>query len=820
MTTETVARTFASRFASTLSVADAAKVADLALRTDSAQAADVLARAASAGEFDYEQLVTRLGDQDATHDQRLATPWLLQLARVVALRRDTGIIRPDHRVALALFRHVLTAEGPRAFDAASGGLFAQVLLRSGLMAELATLLPGLPMDDAVRWAVDVDTVNPFGPAGGDQEAWEASFNQVFRPAGLEPVTVIDGSAAAFDRLSVQPDVPSTGGDLVSVIMPAFSPDRGILGAVRSILAQSWSDLELLVVDDASGREFDDVFDEVAALDERVRVIRVGRNGGTYAARNRGLAEARGTYVAFQDSDDWSHPRRLEHQVQPLLESSKLLATRSWAVRAYPDLSLTYVGYPPTRQNASSMVFRREQVLALMGRFDDVRKSADVELPSRLRAAAPKPILDLPETSMLSITQLRQGSLSRSDAVPGWTRWDRLAYRNRYLEWHNRIKVGQSSARLGPGLPRPFPLPHAGWAPERTSTRRRQVDVLYVTDWRTGQGAPHTAVGDVSTLLAAGLDVAVAHLEAPVPLAPHREHASWQLQRLLHSTGVAFVHHEQEIDADLVVVGNPGALQFRQDVPSGVRAGSVVMVAGSPVPAEHAGPELGFSVSECDANARDVFGVTPRWLPRGPEAREAIAGVVPEVVLAPDDLGRAPGGSARGVARRRLTGPPVLGHHLPDDPRWWPADAATTIAVYPDDDAFDVRFLASRRAAEALLGAAPPNWVSFERIPTATWAFLRQLDFFVYFGTAGRTDESVQAAIEAVTAGCVAVLPPSFRPDLGDAAVYASAADAPAVVRAVHADPAQYARLQRRGLDEGRDRQARFVDCLTATKGRS
>jgi glycosyltransferase involved in cell wall biosynthesis len=64
------------------------------------------------------------------------------------------------------------------------------------------------------------------------------------------------------------------------------------------------------------------------------------NGGTYVARNAGLDAATGDFVTFQDSDDWSHPLRLERQVAPLLADEAIFSTTSTGMRVTPDLVLT------------------------------------------------------------------------------------------------------------------------------------------------------------------------------------------------------------------------------------------------------------------------------------------------------------------------------------------------------------------------------------------------------------------------------------------------------------------------------------------------
>ncbi len=104
---------------------------------------------------------------------------------------------------------------------------------------------------------------------------------------------------------------------VSVILPVYNRSAVLQNAMRSVLDQSYRDLELIVVDDASTEDLQPVVEGVG--DPRVRYIRRTKNGGASAARNTGLAEAKGTYIAFQDSDDLWLPGKLQMQVD-LLES--------------------------------------------------------------------------------------------------------------------------------------------------------------------------------------------------------------------------------------------------------------------------------------------------------------------------------------------------------------------------------------------------------------------------------------------------------------------------------------------------------------------
>ena len=105
------------------------------------------------------------------------------------------------------------------------------------------------------------------------------------------------------------------GGLVSVILPTFDRAELLPRSIGSVLAQTDGHLELIVVDDGSSDDTEGVVARLA--DPRVRYLRLPENRGLPAARNAGIAIARGEYVAFQDSDDvWAPDKLARVVVQP------------------------------------------------------------------------------------------------------------------------------------------------------------------------------------------------------------------------------------------------------------------------------------------------------------------------------------------------------------------------------------------------------------------------------------------------------------------------------------------------------------------------
>lgn len=112
---------------------------------------------------------------------------------------------------------------------------------------------------------------------------------------------------------------------VSIVMPAYQAAGTIAEAVASVLAQTWQDWELIVVDDGSSDATAAVARAAAKGDPRVFVRRLGKNAGAAAALNIGWRSSRAELVAILDADDVALPERLAQQLRFLAEHPKISA---------------------------------------------------------------------------------------------------------------------------------------------------------------------------------------------------------------------------------------------------------------------------------------------------------------------------------------------------------------------------------------------------------------------------------------------------------------------------------------------------------------
>lgn len=311
-----------------------------------------------------------------------------------------------------------------------------LLLRNDLPEQARAVLDALPPQASQRWP-ELHLLRSNAVGGAPQERL-SRLNAFLQAHGVPPVQLRDANLPPSPmNLCAAPARPVQG-PLVSVLMTTFRTGARASAAIESVLAQSHADLELIVIDDASGDDTPERVRAWAGRDRRVRLVELPRNVGTYAAKLIGLRQARGEFVTCHDSDDWSHPEKIARQVAPLLASPRLVATESNWVRMQDDgLFYTRLVHPLMRVNPSSLLFRRERVLREAGAWDCVRTGADSEFSARLRMVfGPRAVKRVAQP--LALGGHRPDSLMTSAATgyaEGGTSLKRLGYWEAWARWH-------------------------------------------------------------------------------------------------------------------------------------------------------------------------------------------------------------------------------------------------------------------------------------------------------------------------------------------------------------------------------------------------
>ncbi len=557
---------------------------------------------------------------------------LASYAYLLAVQLGTA---PDQWAALGLYR-ALVKEGVT-LKQRDAETYAQLLLAAGRLDDALTAAQAKNVRPTVANMIRADALNPSLRPGSDPGDWGRALSAALLAPDTVPLALLPSGRTAYDRLTTgAPDRAGTlNGPLIAVVMSAFDPDERLLTAVRSLIDQTWSDWELLIVDDASPAPTPGILEQAEAMDPRVRVIRKAVNGGTYRARNTALRQTGADFFTCLDSDDWAHPQRLEKGIAPLLADPQLMATRSMGVRADEDLVITRPGYHGYLINAPSLLVRMYPAVHRIGLFDTVRKAADTEYAVRLEAAFPVRIETLRE-DVLTMARLEATSLSYGEFSPGWRHEARSAYRQAYGRWHQAIRDG-GDPYLDPEAPRIFPAP-ARW--QRPVDPRlavpRVLDVVLVADVRTGPPAVAQTAQRARALHAAGLRVGLLHLEDLAAYAPKEAPLDPALLDLIDDATIERVYLEDDLRADVVLIGEPGLLHFPPWTERVFPTGRVVLL--DPPQAD---PEAGADLDRdrIEAAARELFAAEPVWRP-APTDDQALVAVVRGTADSAEDSGPA------------------------------------------------------------------------------------------------------------------------------------------------------------------------------------
>lgn len=394
------------------------------------------------------ELVALCKNPDISRHARAGAAWAL--ARWYALSREP-------LVALE-YLYILRRSSPKeSFILRICLLEIECLLRAGRPHEaLATALDyGALL--GTHAALELFIANCFAELGRGTEQM-AFINKSLQRGQFTPIKTTTEKPSFFGIFSQVEAVESPA--KISVLMPVYNGSNVVGVALKGLLTQSWTNIEIVVVDDASSDETWTVIGNYARQDSRVVPFRHSTNRGAYAARNSALGLATGEFVTVHDADDWSHPQRLEAQVRELKRRPSIFGNMTFAVKTSASLQvrLKLESAGVFSLNSSSLLVRREALISAGG-WDEVKVSADSELIARLGRRFGKAADQIYKDRPLAFLLASEASLTA--AGPTSLASLRFGARREYLEayehWHRVVGARGGRPRLTPGQ-RPFPVP--------------------------------------------------------------------------------------------------------------------------------------------------------------------------------------------------------------------------------------------------------------------------------------------------------------------------------------------------------------------------
>ncbi len=670
-------------------------------------------------------------------------------------------------------------------------LLAELLFESGRYQEMESVLAENRSARRLFYRyLAVDARSPFVRPGQNYDRWLTGFNRPLTQNGLiatdlEESGVGDHVTAEVPFNKLTADVSEeqragTDGPLVSVIMTTYRPVRAdVLQSARSILNQTWQNLELLIVDDASGPDHAPTLNELQQLDSRVRVISLDVNGGTYAARNAGLAQARGEFVTGQDADDWSHPQRIEVQVQDLLEHPELPGNQVYTVNMTENLVRIRRGYLPFIPSAPTLMVRTH-LMRELGGYLTARKAADNEMRSRVAAYTGVEVhaIRLP----LIFMRILPDSLSRADFRPGWQHPARRIFWSSYEAWHAQARPEQ--LRRHRSSDPPIDIPARFTQPPEAP---HELDVVLAADWCEFGALQADMLEELRVLREAGLRVGILHMESPLHPSDYARTLCGPVQDLVSSGDVTCVLADEEFRRiGLLIVRSPELLQFMPRGRAGFTPAALVAVAEQFDPDRDDAP-VTYLPTDCTDHGAQYFGRPPLWVAGSDHVQNQLASLLGADLVA-RQLYRSPLDTEQWAENRprflRRTGRhseasdirPIIGAWSGTATSDWPDDPDAVRRLLPTDGSADVRLYGKvdvpMRVAE--LEELPAHWLALAPENIDRRVYYRGLDVFLHYPQ-GTPAAPERAVCEALASGCLVIMSPHLRTIYGDAAVYSEPA---------------------------------------------
>ena len=606
-----------------------------------------------------------------------------------------------------------------------------------------------------------------------------------------------GNLAAATNIEPPRGMPAK----VSVLMAVFNGEDNVEAVIRSILDQSWKNLELVIADDASTDNSWNIICRLAEEDARIVPLQMERNGGAYVARNAALDKATGDFVVVNDADDWAHPQKIEVQVRHLLDNPDRISNMTFRLRISPDMAaqprLDSPHVPIIHNDYSALMLPRKLALK-MGGWDSVRFSADAEFVERLRAIKGKDALEKIYANVpLSFSLFDGNNLTASSATSIWTNrfGSRQEYVRQFREWH---RSGENLCVRRTSQLSPYPVPGISYYGKG---HEQEFDVVLVSDFRLPGGTTHCNLEYLSAFRDEGLRVAV--LPWPRYELHYENTMNPKVTRLCREKGIVPLAHGEKASCQLLLIHHPPVMMNILDMTPELSAKTVAVLANQTAQRIRNGENEMYDPAIVEKNISSVFGKTPIWIPISGVVRTLLeqdggcTNIYDSDWLPPIDISRFSREPKWRGEERTL---PVVGRHSRDQWNKWPATSTDIRAAYLAGSDIPVRLMGGVETPQHVLGEIPENWETLEFDEEPVPDFVSSLDFFLHFGHPDALEAFGRNIAEAMAAGVPVICSPEFEECFGEAAIYAEPNEVRQIIDSFWRDRKTYYRQSLRGQE--------------------
>ena len=166
--------------------------------------------------------------------------------------------------------------------------------------------------------------------------------------------------------------------LVSIITPAYNSERTIGETIESVIAQTYENWEMIIVDDCSLDETSNIARKFSEKESRIVLVELDINGGVATARNIGIKRANGRYIAFLDSNDLWNPDKLLKQIGFMKEVGCYFSYTAYEIVDVNGQGLGKVVTAPLQQNYRNLV--KKNTIGCLTVILDTEEIVDIEMP--------------------------------------------------------------------------------------------------------------------------------------------------------------------------------------------------------------------------------------------------------------------------------------------------------------------------------------------------------------------------------------------------------------------------------------------------------